>query len=202
MMLLIRDKFWPVDRELISSTPLSCSNVGHSMIWNFDSNGNYSVKFGCKALMNSVCDVESSNPGPRCTGALPLGGIRLMDLKENQWISFCCFSSLRSNKQDFVDFSVVLWYLWCKFVHARSGKDPQVVIEDASNLLYQFQLVRSLSESRPTAASISQRVTKWVKPRVGELKLNVDAVCFDKLGIITSGGIFRDQGSKLLSPVD
>ncbi|KAK6124264.1 hypothetical protein DH2020_042016 [Rehmannia glutinosa] len=59
---LVRQNFWPLDRDLILSIPLSHSNPPDKIIWHYEKSGNYSVRSGYKlALQNQLSSGPSSS---------------------------------------------------------------------------------------------------------------------------------------------
>ncbi|PON60060.1 hypothetical protein PanWU01x14_155740 [Parasponia andersonii] len=54
--------FFPIDRYCIESIPLSDSVVEDKLLWHYNSNGIYSVRFGYKLGMTSMVETGSSTP--------------------------------------------------------------------------------------------------------------------------------------------
>lgn len=53
--------FFPIDRKLIKSMPLSSINQGDKIMWQYDNNGSYTVKIGNKYPLNEKAMSDQVN---------------------------------------------------------------------------------------------------------------------------------------------
>ncbi|PON83310.1 Sieve element occlusion [Trema orientale] len=105
------------------------------------------------------------------------------------------FLSDALNKNDFELWCIIAWSLWMDYnkniaVHGWYCENPELILEGATLWLEEFQRLRAREELENQETPVLKR---WIPPRRGQLKMNVDAATTPALGFIGVGAVIRDE---------
>ena len=87
------------------------------------------------------------------------------------------------------------------FVHRNLSRDAPEIMVAAGRFLFDYYQKAKLAIEEKLNAEIASPVV-WQPPGKGQLKLNVDATVFHKVGRVGVGALVSDDGMGLLYSVD